>query len=219
MSIWRKFRYKSSSNQLSFHLVCCEEFDQLLERVEREHFADFEVKERAQVVNALLTVMEPFLLKHINLDYHRWEFSLSQGEKPLSEVIDGERGKMDQELWILLDPRIYRLLKKVHEAGDRGFRERRKRGGTFSMALVLRGLLIRVFDLLDKLGRDGLLFWLNEWLANYEKVDAPNFRARWEPLEYHMVALKRKNVKYIGLYNGNYFQLHLYHPPPDKKNT
>lgn len=217
MEFWERLRYKSGRRQLTFHLVCCEEFEQLLERVEREHFADFEGRQRAQVVNALLMVMEPFLLRHLSLGPGRWDFSLEAGSVPLSEAAGDKRVFMTEELWVLLDSRIYSLIKKVHEAGVAGGSEEALRSGTFSMALVLRGLLIKVFELLDVLGRDGLVRWVKEWLKKHEEVDAPGYWEKWKPLKHHMGFLKTKKVKYLGLYSECYRHIDFYHPPPGRK--
>lgn len=213
MQFWERFRYKNREQQLSFHLVCCAELDEWLDKIEETYFADFESKERAQVVNALLTAVEPVLLRQLNLDSYEWEFSLTEGESPLSESRNGEKVLMKQEMRVLLDKRIYRLLKKLHEAGDRGFLMKRPQGGTFSMALVLRAVLVSVFRLLEVVGRDGLLLWVKEWQENYEKENEGETRR----ISHHMVAFKGNNVKFISHYDDDYRYLHLFHPPPDKE--
>lgn len=136
------------------------------------------------MVNARLTVIEPVLLRQLNLESSSWEFSLAEGESPLTESRNGEKVLM-----------------------------KRQQGGTFSMALVLRAVLVKVCRLLEVLGRDGLLLWVKEWLVNYEKENEGDSRR----LSRHMVALENKKVNFIDLYEEDYQHLHLYHPPPDKK--
>lgn len=214
MQFWEKYKYKSSNDQFSFHLVCCELFDEELERIERVYFADFSGRKRAQVVNALLNLMEPFLRQHLNIERGGWDFSLPAGEVPLKEPADDEeRVYMDRDLWVLLDGHIYRIIKKLHEGVES------KRGGTFSMALVLRAVLIKCFELLDAFGRDGLVRWVKRWLKEHEEKRVPLYREVWKPLEQHIGFFESKNVKYIALYGETYRQMHLYHPPPGHKST
>lgn len=216
MEIWERLKYKGGRKQPVFHLVCCDEFAELLKRVEQEHFGDYRGRQRAQVVNALLRVMEPFLLRHLSLPPERWDFSLEAGAVPVTDEREGRGVFMADELWLLLDCRIYSLLKKVHEAGVKG--EEGLRSGTFSMALVLRGLLLRVFGLLDLLGRDGLVRWVEEWVKKHE-ADALRSRVGWKHLKHHMGFLLTEKVKYLGLYSESYRHIDFYHPPPGRKTT
>lgn len=208
MHHWEKFKCKDSKKQFTFHFVCCEKFNYELQRIKREHFADFVGRRRGQVVNAILALLEPYLRHHLNLERSKWDLELEAGEVPLECGDKVEDVYMERELRVLLDPLNYRVIKKLHESVS--FR----RGGTFSMALVLRAALLRCFVLLDELGRDGLVQWVKQWLTENEKKRGSRFRERWKPLTSHMAFFKSKNVKYIALYSENYNQIHLYHPPP-----
>lgn len=211
MESWSDLKNRGKQEQCSFHFVCCERFSQKLEQIEREHFADFSGRRRAQVVNALLTVMEPYLLQQLNLKETVWELAQERGKGPIcASHREKERLHMDRERWARLDLRVYRLLKKLHEAGVRAGISR----GTFSMAMVLRAALILCFELLDSLGRDGLVRWVAEWMKSNKKC-----RAEWESLKHHMVSLIPGDAKYIAIYNVDYCQTHLYHPPPDPITT
>lgn len=226
MEIWESLSSRGRHNQFTFHLVCCKRFSELLEQIEREHFVDFSGKKRAQVVNALLTVMEPFLLHQLNLSKSEWELDLKAGKVPfVDDEQELEEARMDRELWVSLDVRIYRLLKKLHESGNNGWSlgdcveepgaRGRFRWGSFSMAMVLRAALIKCFELLCSLGRDGLVRWVEEWVKTHES----KVRPKWDFLKHHMVSLKDTNAKYIALYSDSYRQLHLYHPPPGSKTN
>lgn len=225
MESWNELKERSRHNQFTFHLVCCERFKEELERIERKHFSDFSGKKRAQVVNAILTIMEPFLLRQLNLEKVRWELDLKAGKVPFVEAPqESEEAKMDRELWVLLDVKVYRLIKKLHEAGNNGWspedivKEQGVRGqfrwGSFSMAMILRAVLIKCFELLEMFGRDGLVRWVKEWVEAYESNKGAKLRAQWNCLEHHMVFLKGHKAKYIATYSENYLQIHLYHPPP-----
>lgn len=210
---WEKFKFRDSNRQFTFHFVCCEKFDSELERIRRVHFADFTGRKRGQVVNALLTLLEPYLRHHLNLSRSMWDLDLEAGEMPMGCGGKAERGYMERELRVFLDPERYRVIKKLHESVAS------HRGGTFSMALVLRAALMRCFALLDELGRDGLVLWVKQWLKDNEKRRGPKFREKWKPITSHMAFFKSNNVKYIALYTENYRQIHLYHPPPTVENT
>lgn len=196
-------------DRYTFHLVCYTGLKEELARVKSEFFGDFNRRERAELVNNLLTVLEPFLLHHINL---RKGMNIDSANRSPQKGQD-EKGQvaMDEHLWIYLDVYNYRLLKKFHEAGV----GEPCPAGTYSMALVLRSLLVLVLDLISRLGRDGFLNWVKQWLEQYEKFQEPKFREEWKDFEQHMMLLKARNVKYIGLYSGGLFQIHLYRPPPE----
>lgn len=225
MESWNELKDRSRHNQFTFHLVCCERFKEELERVERKHFSDFSGKKRAQVVNAILTIMEPFLLRQLNLEKVRWELDLKAGKVPfVEEPQEREEARMGRELWFLLDVRGYRLIKKLHEAGNNGWSPEdmikeqgvrdRFRWGSFSMAMILRAVLIKCFDLLERFGRDGLVCWVEEWVKAYESSKGAKLRAQCSFYEHHMVSLKEGKAKYIATYSESYRQIHLYHPPP-----
>lgn len=209
MQFWERFKHKNSDEQFTFHLVCCEMFDRELKRIKERYFADFNRIEQAQVVNALITLLEPYLRHHLNLKRSSWDLNLEVGEAPLDdpEKLDG-KSYMDHDLWVLLDLRCYRVIKKLHEAVVS------LRGGTFSMALVLRAALLRCFELLDALGRDGLVDWVKQWLKEHEKKRVPAFQEEWKIFKPHIGFFQSKNIKYMALYTEDYRQLHLYHPPP-----
>lgn len=193
----------------TFHLVCYVDLKEELERVKSEFFGDFDRRESAELINNILTVLEPFLLHQINL---RKGMDNDSANKPPRREQESKRPVvMDEHLWIYLDVYNYRLLKKFHEAGAGELCP----SGTFSMALVLRSLLVMTLDLISRLGRDGFLHWVEQWLEQYEKFQAPKFREKWKGFEQHMMLLKERNVKYIGLYSGGLSQIHLYHPPPE----
>lgn len=211
MQFWERCRNKDSARQLTFHFVCCEKFSNELMRIKMSYFEDFNRRELAQIVNGLISLLEPYLRHHLNLKRSMWDLDLEAGEAVMDALEKGERRFMDHDLWVLLDLRSYRVIKKLHEGVNS------LRGGTFSMALVLRAVLLRCFGLLDELGRDGLVKWAAEWLKEHNKQKVPAFRKEWKVFEPHIGFLQSKNVKYIALYTENYRQLHLYHPPPAQK--
>lgn len=197
---------KAFGVQHCFHLVCFTELEEELELIKGEHFNDFKPEEQEQFVNSIVSIMAPFLRHHINLTKPGWTLDLKEGNSaPLrNDGGDKKRRVMDRELWVSLDQSNYRLLKKFHEGCN-----------TFSMAMVLRSLLVLVLELIGLLGRDGFLLWVEEWLEKYEEREAPQFRANWKELEKHIKFFEAQNVKYIGLYSAWHHQIHFYHPPPD----
>lgn len=210
MQFWERLKKRDSEQQFAFHFVCCEKLDKELKRIKERYFGDFNRKKKARVVNGLIRLLEPYLRHHLNLKRSMWDLDLKAGEAPLSNSTS-KRSYMTHELWVLLDLRSYRVIKKLHEGVNS------LRGGTFSMALVLRAALIKCFELLDKLGRDGLVSWVKMWLKEHKKKYETAFREEWSFSKPHMGSIQSKKVKYIAFYTENYRQLHLYHPPPPSK--
>lgn len=196
-------------DRYTFHLVCYRELKELLERVEREFFSDFDRSRKAGLVNNFLTVLEPYLLYHLEMGL---TLDFDKVNKPPHREDEEGPVLMDEHLYLDLDIYNYRLLKRFHGLGPGGSCP----SGTFSMALVVRSLLWLALHLIGCLGRDGFLQWVAEWekSVGVSKEGSPG--GAWDLFKHYMLFLKVSKVQNIHRYSRNYPNFHPNHPPPDQ---
>lgn len=194
-----------------FHMLCYRyTVERLLPKVRNLFRGD----NLSRFVNSYLRKMEPMLVHHMNLEPMQWEFSLKWGNEPKEfEYIYDDEGRcvgkiaetMTEHLYVKLDYRNYKLLKKFHEACN-----------TYSMAKILRAVLTFCLDGIERLGAG--VFWrkVREWVKKNCKefadkiIPLPNYIAA------HMLRSKDAPPEMISEYAGDYIhkEIKYYHPPP-----
>lgn len=183
-------------------MVC---YDWMVERMKGRVNRLFSNGNLSSMVCMFMRRMERFLLYHMNLESEHWVLNLAAGNS-LPEERDSEL-KMTEHLYIKLDLRCYKLLKKMHEACN-----------TFSMAMLLRSIICFCLDGLDRYSglNGGFWRWLREWERANIKSDEPEVCAHCPLLSSHMLRFGGDSTVKLALYNMDYRQNTIlsFLPPP-----
>lgn len=207
-----------------FHLVC---YSWMVDRMKSRVEDLFNVDNLSKMVNMFIWRLERFLVYHMNITPGRsWILDLIRGnplprDSNCTEFEPDKDGKLKQRrrsdrmtehLYIRLDFRCYKLLKKMHEACN-----------TFSMASLLRSIICFCLDGLDFYQGVGGNFW--RWLKEWERANLKREKPKACPdctlFSSHMLRYKGDAAVKLALYTYDYGQKAILscHPPPLKSGN